>query len=171
MKIVLVGYMGSGKSTVAKLLANAMKLKFLDLDNYIEQRLGSKIPIIFKERGELFFRKKEHEYLKCILDNENDLVLSVGGGTPCYAGNMDSIIEKADAVFYLKVSLPVLVQRLSKEKENRPLIKNIPDEDLPEFIGKHLFERSFYYSQATYKVLCDKKEPKTIVDEIQSLFI
>ena len=171
MKIVLVGYMGSGKSTVGKVLAKDIGITPIDLDTYIEDSLDSVIPELFKTRGEIYFRNKEHQFLNEILDSKNDIVLSVGGGTPCYAGNMDLILKKADYVCYLKVSLPELVKRLSTEKENRPLIKNIPDKELPEFIGKHLFERSFYYSQAPFTIKGDKKAPKDIVEEIKKLLV
>jgi len=168
MKIVLVGYMGSGKTTVGKLLSKELGIKFLDLDSYIEESLEMTIPAIFKHKGELFFRKKEHEYLKEVLTKKNNFILSTGGGTPCYAKNMESILENTLAVFYLKVSIPGLIERLLKEKEHRPLIKDLSDEDLPEFLGKHLFERSPFYSQATHTIVSDKKTPEEIVAEIKA---
>lgn len=169
MKIVLIGYMGSGKTTVGKLLANDLGLSFLDLDTYIENSLKTTIPDIFSGMGEIFFRRKEHEYLKEILKNQNNFVLSTGGGTPCYSNNMDTILGDTENVFYLKVAIPGLVQRLIKEREDRPLVKNIPEEDLPEFIGKHMFERSHFYSKASHTIICDNKEPDTIVQEIKAL--
>lgn len=166
MKIVLVGYMGSGKTTVGKFLANELNFNFIDLDSYIEQSESMTISKLFKSKGELYFRKKEHEYLKEILTKQSNFVLSTGGGTPCYGDSMNTIIDKTKNNFYLKVSLPSLVQRLSSEKLERPLIKNIPNEGLAEFIGKHLFERSYYYSQSNHTINCDTKTPKTIVEEI-----
>lgn len=167
MKIVLVGYMGSGKTTVGKLLAKDLNLSFIDLDTYIEQSESMTIPQLFESKGEIYFRKKEYVYLKEILAEQNNFVLSTGGGTPCYGDNMKAIIQETENNFYLKVSLPGLVERLSKEKSERPLIKDTPDEDLPEFIGKHLFERSFYYSQSNHIVTCDAKIPAIIVKEIK----
>lgn len=169
MKIVLVGYMGSGKTTIGKLLANKLKISFLDLDEVIEQGLEDSISNIFNGKGEIFFRKKEHEYLIDVLSKKEKLILSTGGGTPCYSGNMETMLNLADHVFYLKVSIPGLVKRLLLEKEHRPLIKNIDDGDLPEFIGKHLFERNNFYLKANHIIECDDKDPETLVAEIQEL--
>ncbi len=166
MKIVLLGYMGSGKSTVGKALSQRLDLRFIDQDAYIEEAEGSAIPELFESRGEIYFRKKEHHYLSEILDRENNFVLSTGGGTPCYGKNMETILRATDHVVYLKLSINALVERLLGEKAERPLISNIPDGELPEFIGKHLFERSFYYNQAKQIILCDGKDPQAIVEEI-----
>ena len=169
MKIVLVGYMGSGKTTIGKLLAKKLKISFLDLDEVIEERLEDSISNIFNGKGEIFFRKKEHEYLNDVLSQKNNFILSTGGGTPCYSGNMDTMLELADYVFYLKISIPGLVKRLILEKEHRPLIKNIDDGDLPEFIGKHLFERNNFYLKANHIIECDNKDPEALVSEIQGV--
>ena len=169
MKIVFVGYMGSGKTTIGKLLAKKLKISFLDLDEVIEERLEDSISNIFNGKGEIFFRKKEHEYLNDVLTQKNNFILSTGGGTPCYSGNMDTMLELADYVFYLKISIPGLVKRLILEKEHRPLIKNIDDGDLPEFIGKHLFERNNFYLKANHIIECDNKDPEALVAEIQGL--
>ena len=169
MKIVLIGYMGSGKTTVGKLLAAELNVKFMDLDEYIESRLNEKIARIFETKGELYFRKKESELLNEILDDDRDLVIAVGGGTPCYGVNMDIILDKTPLVFYLKLSIASLTERLHKEKEHRPLIAHLGDEDLPEFIGKHIFERGVFYSRANYTVLGDNRLPEDVKDEILTL--
>tara|TARA_R110002051_G_scaffold4731_10_gene26268 strand:+ start:129 stop:641 length:513 start_codon:yes stop_codon:yes gene_type:complete len=167
MKIVLVGYMGSGKTTVGKELSKYLGFRFLDLDAYIEDGTGMKIATIFKEKGELFFRKLEHQYLLEILEKDSDIILSTGGGTPCYSGNMDIISKHTDNVFYLKVSIPELIKRLSKEKLHRPLIAHIEDMDLAEFFGKHLFERSPFYMLAAHTIPSDGT-PQDIALEIKS---
>ncbi len=171
MKIVLVGYMGSGKSTIGKLLADNLNYEFIDLDKYIESSEKMKIPKIFESKGEIYFRKKEFEYLNEILDTKDDFVLSTGGGTPCYGENMNAILLATSNVFYLKVSIAGLINRLISEKEHRPLISNIPNEELPEFIGKHLFERSYFYSRANHNLLCDENSKEELVLEMETLLV
>jgi len=166
MIIVLVGYMGSGKSVVGKLLAHALELPFIDLDEYIESELQKSISQIFTEKGELFFRNKEHEYLKKVLRDHDHLVLATGGGTPCYSGNMEYLLKKTANVFFLQVSVPELTKRLSKEKQQRPVISHLSDESLPEYIGKHLFERNPFYMMAKHTILSDQKSIGEVVKEI-----
>jgi shikimate kinase len=169
MKIVLIGYMGSGKTTIGKLVAEEINVEFVDLDDYIESSLHEKIAHIFETKGELYFRKKESELLNEILKDDRDLVIAVGGGTPCYGINMDTILEKTPLVFYLKLSIASLAERLYKQKEHRPLIAHLGDEDLPEFIGKHIFERGVFYSRANYTVSGDNRLPEDVKDEILTL--
>lgn len=171
MKIVFVGYMGSGKTTVGKLVAKRLKIKFLDLDAYIEKAEGQTIADLFSDRGELYFRKREFFYLNEILSSDTNFLLSTGGGTPCYGKNMEAITQATNNSVYLKVSLPALVKRLSKEKAHRPLIANINDIDLTEFIGKHLFERSFYYNQAALTISCDDTAPEELALEIEKRLV
>ncbi|OSY89255.1 shikimate kinase [Tenacibaculum holothuriorum] len=170
MKIILLGYMASGKSTIGKLLAKKMNLDFIDLDEYIENKEQLKVSEIFNTKGEIYFRKQEHLHLKELLDLEGSFVLSLGGGTPCYAGNMDIInAEENVNSFYINVSIGTITNRLTNENETRPLVANISKDDLVEFVAKHLFERSFFYNQSKFVVKSDDKEPIEIVDEIYSL--
>ncbi|PIF00617.1 MAG: shikimate kinase [Maribacter sp.] len=163
--------MGSGKSTIGRILADRLGIGFIDLDEYVEAREGAPIPRLFESKGEVYFRKKEHGYLKRILADKHDLVLSTGGGTPCYGGNMETILEATPNVFYLKATIPGLVARLAPEKAHRPLIANIPDGELPEFIGKHLFERSFFYSKAEHAIQTDGKSVGAIAAEVEGLLV
>lgn len=169
MKIVLLGYMGSGKSVIGKALARELGIPFIDLDTHIESELHSSIPDIFREKGELFFRKKEHELLKQLLLKDASFVLSAGGGTPCYSGNMTLINDHTPNTFYLKMTIPGLVARLQDEKAHRPLIAHLSEEELPEFIGKHLFERNPFYQQAAHTIPCTSKSVEEVVAEIRSL--
>ncbi|WP_420573051.1 shikimate kinase [Kordia sp.] len=167
MTIVLLGYMASGKSSISKLLGKELELPVLDLDTYIERKEGKTIPEIFESKGEIYFRMKEHTYLKEILETKEAIILSLGGGTPCYANNMNLIHEYTKATFYLQTSIPEIIDRVKNEKDKRPLISKIADEDLPEFVGKHLFERNTFYQQATYSIFTDKKSVEALVKEIK----
>lgn len=165
MIISLVGYMGSGKSHISKILSEKLNFSLIDLDKEISKRNKLTIPEIFAKKGEIYFRKLERETLEEILAAEKNLVLSLGGGTPAYYNNMEIINSNSQSVF-LRASVGTLTERLSKQKEKRPLIANISDEDLPEFIAKHLFERNAFYSKAQFHVVTDKREPEEIVAEI-----
>jgi shikimate kinase len=172
MKIVLLGYMASGKSTIGKVLSKNLEVPFIDLDDYIENKFEKSITNIFKEEGEIFFRLQEHEAIKEILENEDRFVLSLGGGTPCYANNMNLINDYKDTIsIYIKVSIETIYKRLLAEKEHRPLVATIPEEELEEFIAKHLFERSFFYEQAKFKIKADLKDVNEVVNEAEKLLL
>lgn len=165
MKVIFLGYMGSGKSTIGKQLSKMISSDYLDLDDYISDKENSSVKEVFKSKGEIYFRKKETEYLKLLLESKKDFVLSLGGGTPCYGNNMDLIAKNATS-FYLKASINELYDRLKTRKSERPLIKNIANDDLKEFIAKHLFERSSFYEKANHSLLVDGKSIDEIVNEV-----
>ncbi len=169
MKIVLVGYMGVGKTSLARKIANKVGISCYDLDEIIEKRENSTIESIFKEKGEVHFRKVEHELFKDFIAKEHNFILSLGGGTPCYANN-HLFLQNEDIVsFYLKASIETLVEKLRSKREKRPLIKNLAIDELQEYIAKHLFDRSFYYQQAKITVVVDGKSKKEITKEILEL--
>jgi len=168
-KVVLIGYMGSGKSVVAKKLALQIGISVVELDEKIEEKCKMSIEEIFSTKGELFFRKQEHLLFEELLNIKESLVISTGGGTPCYFNNHELLNEENVISIYLKASIDTLYNRLLKGKHKRPLLANLPDNEIKEFIAKHLFDRSFYYNQATLKVNVDSKSIDEIVDEIVSL--
>jgi shikimate kinase len=165
MIISLLGYMGSGKSHISKILSDKINFKLIDLDKEISRRNKLTIPEIFEKKGEIYFRKLERETLEEILATHENIVLSLGGGTPVYYNNME-IINNNSKSFFLRASISTLAERISKQKEKRPLIAKIPDEDIPEFIAKHLFERNVYYSKAQFSINTDHKDPEDIIREI-----
>lgn len=165
MIISLVGYMGSGKSHISKILSDKINFKLIDLDKEISRRNKLTIPEIFEKKGEIYFRKLERETLEEILVSQENIVLSLGGGTPVYYNNMEIINNNSKSVF-LRASIATLAERISKQKEKRPLIAKIADEDIPEFIAKHLFERNVYYSKAQFSINTDNKNPEDIIQEI-----
>jgi shikimate kinase len=168
MIILLIGYMGSGKTTVGKKLAGVLDFAFLDLDEYISEQEESSISSIFDEKGEIYFRKKESEYLDYILKSSENLVLALGGGTPCYGENMSYIKNNEQTIsFYIKLPIQDLTNRLIAEKQKRPLIKHMATKDeLTEFIGKHLFERSGFYSEADHTINAANKTVEEITEAI-----
>ena len=164
-KIILVGYMGSGKTTIAKALSAHLTIPYFDLDRLIEEEIGIDIPQIFAKKGEIWFRKTEHEVLKRFIIENDNFILSLGGGTPCYAGNHLILQEKNIFSFYLKAKVSTLTNRLENERDHRPLLQNI-DTDLSTFIGQHLFERIPFYNFAKHKINIDDKTIKNIVLEL-----
>jgi len=169
MKIVLLGYMTSGKSSIGKQLSKNLSMKFLDLDDYIVEKEKMPITEIFSSKGEIYFRLIENTYLKEVLAKEEDFILSLGGGTPCYANNMEAINEGKTKSVYLKATNQTLIDRLILKKSTRPIIANLSDDQIPEFVAKHLFERRFYYEQAKYSINVDDKTIKQVSEEIEML--
>jgi shikimate kinase len=168
MKIVLVGYMASGKSTIGKLISESLNIPFYDLDDIIENNLNLKINQIFDQKGELFFRKKEREVLIDFLNSTENYVLALGGGTPCYYDNFELYQLESVYSIYLKASVNTLFERLLSQKATRPLVSRLSEEELQEFVAKHLFERSYFYHQVKTIVSIDKKKESEIVSEIIS---
>jgi shikimate kinase len=167
-KIVLMGYMGSGKSILGYKIANKLNYKAIDLDAYIENGEKTSIRNLFLLKGEISFRKLEAMYLKEILEKDEDHIVSLGGGTPCYGDNLKFILENPYTIsIFLQTGIEELSKRLFKEKEKRLLITHLKTmEELQEFIGKHLFERNFFYNQAQLIVKTDTKTPDVITEEI-----
>ena len=169
MKIILIGYMGSGKSSVGRQLAASLNYKFIDLDQAIAQETGSSISDLFATKGEVYFRKMERKLLAKILTDSSNLVLALGGGTPCYGDMIQFLKSVASTTVYLKTSNEELTRRLFNERQQRPLIAHLNTELLlNDFIKKHLFERSYFYNQSDLKVATDYRSVETIVEEIKN---
>lgn len=168
MIISLLGYMGSGKSHVSKNLSKKLNFPLIDLDQKISEENLLSIPEIFQTKGEIFFRKEEKRVLENILNEEKDIILSLGGGTPVYYSNMDLINEKSKSIF-LRASVKTLTERVLLQKNTRPLIAKLNDDDVPEFIAKHLFERNPFYSKSHFTVDTDSKTANDISAEIIKL--
>lgn len=150
IRIILIGYMGAGKTTVGKALAAELGVTFYDLDWYITMRYRKSIPEIFEERGEEGFRDLERRMLHECAEFE-DVVLSCGGGTPCFFDNMDYMNAQADT-FYLKAQPEVLAMHLKMGKGKRPLIEGKSPEELETYIKESLQTREPFYSRAKYTI-------------------
>ena len=169
MKIVLLGYMASGKSTIGREISKKLDMKFIDLDDYISKREKRSISEIFKVKGEIYFRRIESLYLSEILNSKDRFILSLGGGTPCYSNNMELILNSEASSIYIKAGIKTLVSRLTAEKNKRPLVAELEDDKLVEFVAKHLFERRFFYEQASMTVNTEDKSLEEITTEIRIL--
>lgn len=147
-RIFLVGYMGAGKTTLGKAFARELGLTFVDLDWYIEERFHKTVRQIFSERGEDGFRELEKRMLHEAGDFEN-VVISVGGGTPCFFDNMEYMNQAGETVF-LDVDVKVLFRRLKVAKQQRPLLADKNDEELMTFIVEALQKRLPFYTKAKH---------------------
>ena len=147
-RIILIGYMGSGKTTVGKALSKETGMMFYDLDWYIESRMRKSVSQIFAEKGEDGFRKIEYNMLHEVAEFE-DVIISCGGGTPCFFDNMDYLNQQGDVV-YLKATPETLYKHLLMAKVERPLLKDKSPEELIAYITEHLKERAPFYEKARH---------------------
>lgn len=148
MRLYILGFMGSGKSSQGKKLAKKLDLDFYDTDKMIEQVAGMSIPKIFSEKGEHWFRDLEADVLRGTI-MYTDAVIATGGGTPCFFNNMQWINARGVSL-YFHVPTGHIYQRLKTRKSKRPLIADLNDEELMEYIERKLGERDYYYRKASH---------------------
>ena len=166
MNIFLIGFMGSGKSSLGKKLSTRLDRDFVDLDSLIEEREGKSISSIFSEKGEAYFRKVESEILHS-LNVDKQSVVSLGGGACCSDENWN-FLENNGLIIYLKEKPEVLLGRLRVNKSKRPLIANLDDNDLTNFIQEKLDERSIYYEKAHFIYEKEKCSFAFLVKQIEN---
>ncbi len=163
--IFLIGFMGSGKSTIGKMLAQRLNYDFIDSDLWIENEQGKNITSIFTEKGESYFRELEINFLEN-LKPKTSTVIATGGGLPCYQQNMNSLNELG-TVFYLNASPTELVNRI-KHDNSRPLLTNISEAEKLVHIQNKLKERSVFYERAHFTIDANKSIEEQI-SQIQCL--
>lgn len=151
MRIFLIGFMASGKSTIGRKLAAKIDKPFVDLDDYIEDKHNSTIRFLMYDKGAEEFRKIEQQALNEVVDKYKNIVVSTGGGTPCFFDNM-KIMNHSGMTIYLEVDVPTLVNRLMNSKKDRPLIWGKSKEDLTIYALDLMGRRRGYYEQAQYKI-------------------
>ena len=170
-RVILIGYMGSGKTTVGKALSKETGMMFYDLDWYIESRMRKSVSQIFAEKGEEGFRKIEYNMLHEVAEFE-DVIISCGGGTPCFCDNMDYLNQQGDVV-YLKASPETLHKHLLMAKIERPLLKGKSTDELIAYITEHLKQREPFYEKARHildvNVLDDYDKIKISVQQLREL--
>lgn len=166
MKIFLIGFMGSGKTHWGRLLSQKLSIPFFDLDEQVAEHAGKPIPEIFATEGEELFRLLEKDVLHLITESHESFVMACGGGSPCYFNNIE-YMQQAGTTVWINTAPEILFQRLVKEKEKRPLIKELSDEQLKNFISKKYADRRIYYEQADIKI---DDEPVELEKLIHKLF-
>ena len=165
MRIYLIGFMGSGKTTFGKKLSRKMGCDFHDIDKMIEGIEGVSVAELFSVRGETYFRKMESDVLHSTIIHKH-AVISCGGGTPCYFDNMDWMNEKGVTV-YLNVKAERLYGRLKTRKSKRPLIADLNDAQLKDYIFQKLSERETFYLKANMIIDPEKTSAKKIAEQIK----
>ena len=165
--IVLIGFMGSGKSTIGLLLADQLKMPFIDLDQKIEDKEKMKISEIFDRNGESYFRKVENELLKDELNSVKPKVIATGGGAACHLNGM-KYIQKNSISFYLKVGRKRLFTRIANDF-SRPLVANKTKKQLEGFIDVSLREREIFYKKANHIILAYDTPEKIVVRMLKHL--
>ena len=166
VRIYLIGFMGSGKTHWGRLLSEKLGIRFFDLDEAVTEHAGKSIPEIFAEDGEEIFRLMEKDVLHIITESHENFVMACGGGSPCYFNNIEYMNQSGTTV-WINVPLDTLFERLVKEKEKRPLIKELSDEQLKGFISKKFSDRKIYYEQADVTV---DEEPVLLESLINKIF-
>ena len=168
VRIFLTGYMGAGKTTLGKAFARHMDIPFIDLDWYIEERFHKTVGELFIERGETGFRELERNMLHEVAEFEN-VVISTGGGAPCFYDNMDFMNRTGKTVF-LDVHPDVLFRRLRVATQQRPILQGKTDEELRIFIIEALEKRAPHYGKARYRFDAGQLESRRqIADSVQQL--
>jgi len=165
MKIYLIGYMGSGKSTLGKGLAKALDISWLDLDTEIESRYKISIPDFFSKYGETAFRDVEHKVLTDI-SSIPDLVVSTGGGVPCFHNNME-FMNQTGLTIYLEATPEIILTRIGPYAWKRPLFQQMDGADIMEKITVHLKSREEFYQQA--QITIDASNPD--IEKLKDLIL
>lgn len=146
LPVFIIGYMGCGKTTFGRALARKLNRQFIDLDLYIENRFRNTVNGLFAERGEEGFRKIESSMLR-EAGEFCDVVISCGGGTPCFLGNMDYMLRAGNVIF-LSAGTGCITRRLLANRSKRPLVRNIPEDELETFVAENLARRLPVYEKA-----------------------
>jgi shikimate kinase len=165
LKIFLIGFMGAGKSYWGKQLSEHWELPYYDLDEVIVAEEEMAVSDIFATRGEDYFRERESMLLR-ELARKDRFLIACGGGTPCFQDNMDFMNEHGTTI-WLNPSIPVMVERLQRKKLKRPLIQDLPDEDLVAFVEKKLAERRPFYEQSAHIIDTDHISLDTFEKELK----
>ncbi|MFS8615592.1 MAG: shikimate kinase [Solitalea sp.] len=165
MKLFLIGYMGSGKTTLGDPLAKKLQIPFIDLDTLLEKREGKSIPQLFEEVGEAGFREKERDLLqKGVFPDQ--FVMATGGGAPCFFDNMDWM-NRQGITMYLRARAEEIARRLENERSQRPLLRDIEKQDLVGVIRERIAGREKFYLQAKLVMEHDNLTVDLLLEALQ----
>lgn len=162
--LFLIGFMGSGKSTIGSLLAERLELPFIDSDREIEKQQNKSIATIFSEQGEAAFRQMELDFLRQ-LENQAPAVVAVGGGLPCISGAIE-LMNQLGLTIYLNVSLLTLLRRLREERAVRPLLSALEDHEVHPFVEDLLSNRVQFYKRAQLIMPNESNKPNELVEKL-----
>lgn len=165
MKVYLIGFMASGKTTIGQELAKTLNYEFIDLDIYIENKYNKTIKQIFEIKGEEHFRVLENEALREVASIEGNIIIAAGGGTSCFYNSID-FMNKTGLTIYLKVEIAELLARLIESKIDRPLLWGKSKEELNDYIIRVLEERKKYYEKARIIIESSKVDVPQIAQTI-----
>lgn len=166
MKIFLIGYMGCGKSSLGRKIAKSANMRFVDMDSLIEQKEGASVSDIFAFAGEEYFRRTERNLIEELAQEDEDMVISTGGGVPTWQDNMERINSIGES-FYLRRSAKQIASRLSPHgRQKRPKLRGLNDEELVEFMTRNMAEREPFYQKATRTVECAEMSDENLVEYI-----
>lgn len=170
MKVFLIGFMGSGKTTLGRELANMLQWSFVDLDEYIEEKHHTTILRLFDSSGQDYFRRVESQALREVTQTEENIIIATGGGTPCYHDGMH-FMKKEGLAIYLKVSVEVLVERLLSSIKERPLLSNRNPLELKREIGELLSSRVGCYEQSEVTVENEAQGTAKVLNQIINVIV
>lgn len=165
MRIFFIGFMGSGKTHWGRELSNKLQIPFFDLDEQIVANEGKSVNDIFAGEGEEYFRLLEKDTLHIITESHDSFVMATGGGTPCYFKNLD-YMKNSGTTVWVNTPVDVLVERLSKDRSDRPLLKDLEEHQVRSFIIKKYSDRKIFYEQADVFIDDNNKSLDKIVEMI-----
>ena len=169
MKLFLIGYMGCGKSSLGRKIAKRGGMRFVDMDSMIEEREGASVSDIFHYQGETYFREKERGLIEELATEQDDVVVSTGGGVPTWQDNMARMNEIGECV-YLRRTAEQIASRLSPHgRQKRPKLRGLNDDELVAFMTANMAEREPFYAQAKHCVDCVSLSDEELIEKILAI--
>lgn len=167
MHVFLTGFMGAGKTTLGRSAAQQLGWPFLDLDELIESQQSLSIREIFETKGEAYFRQLERDAITFVVGLQEPHIVATGGGTPCQGDNMERL-RQGGLTLYLKPDTDLLIERLRTMRSERPKLREIPEDQIPQVIHHLLSAREPYYQRAHHMLQGESLSAEHIVQLVQA---